>query len=185
MIPKLYVLSPCFLRNIEDGRGRHNKVLSSFVDNEHWNLAVDKSGKLRSIYKQVVSERESYEIKELLKYISGKKPDIFISIADIRDDITNEEDICLQVCKRIVDNHEQKRPLIVYSRQNFAHRTFTKENEVEYEGCRVWFVNLNDMLELIESQHAQKTIIQQYVGRDNNGQMAGESMANSRNTLKI
>lgn len=174
MNPSLFVISPCFLNNINESISTHYKMLYLFIEHDNLNLAIDKNNKLLSEYEQIAIKRKDISIMGWLKTMS-KLPTSFKTIVDIDKEINDNEELCLYICKHIVD---KKKPLIVWDRQDYSHHSFNENNEIEYCDCLVWFLNWSEL------NHVLETPKQIYIN-SGNGTLVGGDVSDSKVENKI
>jgi hypothetical protein len=146
MTPNLFVISPCFLENIDDRLNIHYKVLYLFTEHDYLNVAIDKSNKLLNKYEEIAIQRNDQIIIGWLKLMT-KIPESFKRIVEIKEKINDNKDVCLYVCKHI---NNRKKPIIVFDRQDYTCYTFDENNEIEYDGHLIWFINWNEMEDVLK-----------------------------------
>jgi hypothetical protein len=146
MTANLFVVSPCFLYNIDDSINSHYKVLFLFIEHEHLNVAIDKNNEMLSIYQKIAENRQDIALMGWLRTMS-KKPESFKRIIEIHEKKKNYEELCLYICRHIVN---KKKPIIVWDRQDYVNYTFDDNNEIEYDGCKIWYINWNEMGKILE-----------------------------------
>lgn len=138
----LFVISPCLLSNIDTKTKTHyTSILNVFADTEKpQKVAIDKNNKLLTLYENIAVERKDVSLMGWLRLMS-KVPDSFERIVDVKKQFANDKELCLFVCKHIVN---KRKPMIVWSRQAFAEFNFTVENEVEYEGSLILLLDRDE-----------------------------------------
>lgn len=146
MTPNLFVISPCFLENIDCRLKAHYRVLHLFTENDYMNVAIDRNNKLLTLYEEIAIKQKDQIIIGWLNLMS-KLPESFKRIVDIQEEISNNEELCLYVCKHI---NQSKKPMIVWDRQEYSCYTFNDDNEINHDGCFIWFINWNEMDELLK-----------------------------------
>lgn len=165
----IYTVSLNFLENLEPSEMSYlGCILFCFTNEQHPDkLAVDKNKVILDKYKEVVHERFADIIRswvDMLSYVPSSMEKIDV---DLRD-ITNKEDLCLELCSNI--NGTKK--MIVYSMASL-NSIIDGDNCITYNGHKIKFLDRDE---------AKRVLNENIVYNISNSQVAGRDIKKSSNT---
>lgn len=135
----IFIVCSCFLENI-NSKNYLTEVLLKFTQQNNLRVGIDTEKKLIDIYSKIAESKP--EVASWLTLMSYE-PTSFEEIVNISEDISDEIEMFLFVCKSVIN----KNCIIVNTIQKFVSYEFIEEKKMKYKDKIICILEKDDAVE--------------------------------------